>query len=146
MKNSKRLAYQKNSEMASEIFKDLNLNHMGIIIPKNKKNFIESKTGEKFIDDNIQGVSVCFVWDETINTYKEFITKEGRAKNYSLGFNHLCFDIENKEEMKVFHNRVIKNKIGLRLTVPEPSPTKQCNIVTFYKLYGLGIFEFNILE
>ena len=132
--------------MKPEIFKDLNLNHIGIIIPKNKTNFIESKTSKRFIQDNIQGVSVCFVWDETLDTYKEFITREGRAKNYPLGFNHLCFDIKNIKEMKELHKKIIKNQLGLRLTLPEPSPTKQCNIVTFYKLYGLGIFEFNILE
>ena len=105
--------------MKPEIFKDLNLNHIGIIIPKNKINFIESKTRKRFIQDNIQGVSV---------------------------FNHLCFDIKNIKEMKELHSKIIKNRLGLRLTLPEPSPTKQCNIVTFYKLYGLGIFEFNILE
>ena len=132
--------------MGNELFEDLKLNHIGIIIPIDMKNQIEVESGEFFLEDKIQGVSVCFVWDESLKLYKEYITQEGRAKNYSIGYNHICYDINSFDEMNKLHSNILKRRMGIRLTLPEPSPTKQCNIVTFYKLFGLGVFEFNILN
>jgi len=132
--------------MIEELFTDLEPNHIGIIIPLEMKGLLEKESGESFIEDKIQGVSVCFIWDESMKIYREYITKEGRAKNYQLGFNHICFDINSQQEMNELHKALLKNRIGVRLTLPEPSPTKQCNIVTFYKIIGMGIVEFNILS
>ncbi|MAM05065.1 MAG: hypothetical protein CMD06_03800 [Flavobacteriales bacterium] len=132
--------------MIKEIVYELDPNHIGIIIPCEIKNKIEKDSGNFFVEDKIQGVSVCFVWDESMNIFKEYITQEGRAKNYKLGYNHICFDIDTHHEMRKLHKKILKSRLGVRLTLPEPSPTKQCNIVTFYKILGLGIVEFNILD
>ena len=78
--------------MTDELFSDLEPNHIGIIIPLEMKGLLEKESGESFIEDKIQGVSVCFVWDEYMKIYKEYITQEGRAMNYQLGYNHICFE------------------------------------------------------
>lgn len=132
--------------MGMELIDDLKLNHIGIVVPISMKDQIEVESGELFLEDKIQGVSVCFVWDESLKLYKEYITKEGRAKNYSIGYNHICYDVDSLDKMNELHKNILKSRMGVRLTLPEPSPAKQCNIVTFYKLSGLGIFEFNILK
>ena len=132
--------------MSIELINDLNVNHIGIVIPLQMQGKIEDISQQAFIKDKIQGVSVCFVWDEEMKIYREYITQEGRAKDYPLGYNHICYDIESLEKMGQLHKNILKSKLGVRLTLPDPSPTKQCNIVTFYKLTGLGIFEFNILD
>ena len=51
-----------------------------------------------------------------------------------------------QQEINKLHKTFFKKRIGVRLTLPVPSPTKQCNIVTFYKIVGMGIVEFNILS
>tara|TARA_B100000795_G_C22397543_1_gene285834 strand:- start:39 stop:446 length:408 start_codon:yes stop_codon:yes gene_type:complete len=132
--------------MIKNMFDDLKVNHIGIIINRDLMHSIEKETGNLFIEDEIQGVWVCFVWDEALKLYKEYITKEGRVKNSQIGFNHVCYDINSQNEMNNLHNIFLKNRIGIRLTLPEPSPTDQCNIVTFYKIIGVGIVEFNILD
>ena len=132
--------------MIKNMFDDLKVNHIGIIINRDLMHSIEKETGNLFIEDEIQGVWVCFVWDESLKLYKEYITKEGRVKNSQIGFNHVCYDINSQNEMNNLHNIFLKNRIGIRLTLPEPSPTNECNIVTFYKIIGVGIVEFNILD
>ena len=132
--------------MDIKILNDLKINHIGIIVPVESKSRIEAESGEIFLEDEIQGVSVCFVWDEYLKTYKEYITQEGRASKYELGYNHICYDVDNQEAMSMLHTYFLKNKNGIRLTLPEPSPTKQCNIVTFYRINGAGIIEFNIVN
>ncbi len=132
--------------MIDQPFTDLEPNNIGIIIPLEMKDFLEEESGESFIEDKIQGVSVCFIWDEYMKIYKEYITQEGRALNYQLGYNHICFDVNSQDQMNDLHKTFLKKRTGVRLTLPEPSPTKQCNIVSFYKIVGMGIVEFNILE
>jgi len=132
--------------MIDDIFNDLKVNHIGIIINRDLMQSIEEQSGNLFIEDKIQGVWVCFVWDESLKLYKEYITKEGRVESAQIGFNHICYDINSQVEMNNLHNIFLKNRIGIRLTLPEPSPTEHCNIVTFYKIIGVGIVEFNILE
>jgi len=124
----------------------LKINHFGIVVPVNETKIIENEYGEKFVWDEIQGVSVCFVWDKRLNYYCEFITQEGRAKNYALGFNHICYNVEDHASMTTLHKEIIQQKQGIRLTLPEISPTKNCNLVSFYKLNNIGIVEFNILN
>jgi hypothetical protein len=128
------------------MFNDLKVNHVGIVVNRDAMSSIEKNSGNVFIEDKIQGVWVCFVWDDSLKLYKEYITREGRVKNAKIGFNHVCYDINSQTEMDTLHNILIKNRLGIRLTLPEPSPTKQCNIVTFYKIIGLGIVEFNIIN
>jgi hypothetical protein len=125
---------------------DLKLNHIGIVINRDSMITIEQDSGNKFIHDKIQGVYVCFVWDKYLNLYKEYITKEGRVKNAKMGFNHICYDIETHDEINKLHSYLLKNRLGIRLTLPEPSPVKHCNYVSFYKIVGIGIVEFNIKD
>lgn len=132
--------------MIDNYLSDLKLNHIGIVINRDSMISIERDSGNKFTHDKIQGVYVCFVWDKQLNLYKEYITKEGRVKNAKIGFNHICYDIETHDEMKKIHSFLLKNRHGIRLTLPEPSPVKQCNYVSFYKIVGIGIVEFNIKE
>ncbi len=132
--------------MDIKFLNDLKVNHIGIIIPVESKSRIEAESGKIFLEDEIQGVSVCFVWDEYLKTFKEYITQEGRASKYELGYNHICYDVDNQETMSMLHAYFLKNKNGIRLTLPEPSPTKQCKIVTFYRINGAGIIEFNIVN
>ena len=132
--------------MIENMFNDLKVNHIGIIVNRDLMHSIEKESGNLFIEDKIQGVWVCFVWDESLKLYKEYITKEGRVKNTQVGFNHVFYDINTQDEMKKLHNILLKNRIGIRLTLPESSPAKQCNVVSFYKIIGVGVVEFNIKE
>ena len=59
--------------MGMELIDDLKLNHIGIVVPISMKDQIEVESGELFLEDKIQGVSVCFVWDESLKLYKEYI-------------------------------------------------------------------------
>jgi len=132
--------------MIEKMLNDLQVNHIGIVVNRDAMTSIEKDSGNKFIEDKIQGVWVCFVWDESLKLFKEYITKEGRVKNAKIGFNHICYDINSQTEMDALHNMLLKKRIGIRLTLPESSPAEQCNIVTFYKFIGLGIVEFNIID
>ena len=119
--------------MIEEFFSDLKPNHIGIIIPLEMKGLLEKESGESFIEDKIQGVSVCFIWDEYMKIYKEYITQEGRAKNYQLGYNHICFDVNSQQEMNKLHKTFLKKRIGVRLTLPEPSPTNSAILLLFIR-------------
>jgi len=124
----------------------LTINHFGIIVPAGDVDKIEKESGNKFVRDDIQGVSVLFVWNNELNHFCEYITREGRAANYELGFNHICYDVGSTEEMNQIHKDIVLDKQGVRLTLLEPSPTKNCNKVAFYKLKNIGIVEFNVLD
>lgn len=118
------------------------INHIGVVINPNQINSFS----DKFIFDPIQKVHVSFKYSEIKKCYIEYITKEGRAKNYNLGFNHICYNVENIAKMEEFHKFIIKNNLGIRLTLPEKSILEICNYVTFYKLEFIGIVEFNIIK
>ena len=127
--------------MIDKIF-NLELNHIGIIIdPKEMVNF-----KEKFLFDPIQKVHVLFKFSKIKNCYIEYITREGRANNYLLGFNHLCFNLENENHLSIIHKFIIENDLGIRLTLPEKSIAKKCNIVTFYNLKFFNNIEFNLIK
>lgn len=126
---------------------DLEINHIGVVIECDDVGRIESQTGASFVWDDKQGVSVCFVKDERLGVFIEYITREGRASNYNLGFNHVCYNVGSSEIMSEMHDEILDKKMGIRLTLPEKSAaSNHCNMVTFYKLYGAGVVEYNILE
>jgi len=126
---------------------DLEINHIGVVIECDDVSEIESQTGAAFVWDDKQGVLVCFVRDERLGFFVEYITREGRASNYNLGFNHVCYNVQSSKLMSQMHEEIIDNKIGIRLTLPEKSAAEDyCNLVTFYKLFGIGIVEYNILD
>jgi hypothetical protein len=132
--------------MSSELLGGLKINHIGIVIDPGMREIIEKESGEYFIEDKVQGVSVCFVWDNYMKVFKEYITREGRAKNYNIGFSHICYDVSSQDAMNSLHKEIISKKIGIRLSLPEASPTKNCNIVTFYNMFAVGLVEYNIVN
>tara|TARA_B100001057_G_scaffold446114_1_gene484380 strand:+ start:12418 stop:12813 length:396 start_codon:yes stop_codon:yes gene_type:complete len=123
-------------------FNNLKINHIGIIINSEDKN----KFSEKFLYDPIQKVEVLFKFSQINNCFIEYITREGRAKNYELGFNHMCYNVENRKNLNKIHEYIITNNLGIRLTLPEKSISLNCNYVTFYKLKFFNNIEFNIKD
>ena len=109
----------------SDIF-NLKLNHIGIVIDSKEM----SDFDEKFIFDPIQSVHVLFKYSKINKCYIEYITREGRAKNYLIGFNHLCYDLENEDHLSKIHRYIINNDLGIRLTLLEKSVSDNCNFVT----------------
>ena len=121
---------------------DLSLNHIGIVIDKNSQNSFR----ENFLFDNIQGVHILFKFSEYFDCFIEYLTNEGRAKNYKLGFNHLCYNVKNFDQLDEIHRFIIQNDLGIRLTLPEKSISEHCNYVSFYQLKIFNIIEFNIIK
>lgn len=126
------------------ILERLKKHHIGVVVSPQDVQSLEKKFNKKFILDATQGVHVCFVWNEEMGLFVEYITQEGRAKNYSKGFHHICFDVESMEQMKTIETQIKDSKLGFRVTFPERSACQECAMVCFYKIHNLGIVEFNI--
>ena len=124
----------------------LEKHHIGIVIFPDEILVLEKKWNCKFHFDVIQGVHVCFRWNEQMNIYEEYITKEGRALNYIKGFHHICYNVNGQDQFQEIHDYIVKNKHGFRLTFLEKSGSKECNQVAFYNVKNLGIIELNVLE
>ena len=124
----------------------LEKHHIGIVIDLEKKSELEHKWDVSFHRDETQGVQVLFVQDEELGIYKEYITKEGRAKNYELGLHHICYNAKDHKEFQNIHKYLCSERRGMRLTFPEKSGSKECNYVAFYLLRGFGVVEINILD
>ena len=123
------------------------VNHVGIVIPIKHKQELEMEFDSSFVRDETQGCSVLFAFDNKLKTYKEFITQEGRAIKYELGFHHVCYDLKDLEEYKRLHRQLISNDSNVRLTMPEKSAAeKYCNFVSFYFIQNIGVVEFNIQD
>jgi hypothetical protein len=118
--------------------------HLGFVVSPDAVPAVETKFGKKFHDDKVQGVRVVFLWNEAMGLYEEYLTQEGRAKNYALGFNHICYELPSQEKLEEIDACVRKNKLGFRLTFLERSGSQECGMVCFYKINELGIVEFNI--
>ena len=87
-----------------------------------------------------------FIYDEELGLYREYIVKEGRAKNYEFGLNHICFNVDNVKSLNSIHKYLTTNQLAFRLTFPEKSGSEECNYIVFYKHKDFGIIEFNILS
>lgn len=123
------------------------VNHVGIVVPTKHIKELEIEFDSFFVRDETQGCSVLFAFDNKLNTYKEFITQEGRATKYEIGFHHVCYDLKDLEEYKGLHRQLISNGANVRLTMPEKSAAEDyCNFVSFYFIQNIGIVEFNILD
>ena len=122
----------------------LKKHHLGFVVAPESVPALEKKFGKSFHLDSIQGVKVVFIWNESMGLYEEYFTSEGRAKNYPLGFNHICFEIGSKEQLDQIDGWLRANKLGFRLTFLERSGSKECGMVCFYKVQNLGVVEFNI--
>jgi hypothetical protein len=132
--------------MINDYLSSLSVNHIGITIPSSMRQTLQSEFNSPFIRDDTQGVWVCFVWDEMLKIFKEYITQEGRASNYAMGFHHVCYDLESREDLTILHKQLLTSRLAVRLTLPELSPAPQCNYVSFYKITGIGTVEFNVVN
>tara|TARA_Y100001954_G_scaffold208736_1_gene233311 strand:- start:1251 stop:1652 length:402 start_codon:yes stop_codon:yes gene_type:complete len=124
----------------------LDKHHIGIVIDLEKKKELESRWNVSFHKDELQGVQVLFVKDEELGIYREYITNEGRAKNYNLGLHHICYNAKDNDHFKDIHTYLCSERRGVRLTFPEKSGSEECNYVAFYLLRGFGVVEINILD
>ncbi len=124
----------------------LKKHHIGVVVTPEEIPELEKKLGKKFILDATQGVQVCFTWSEDLNLFVEYITNEGRAKNYAKGFHHICYDVESMEQMKKIEAQIKSERLGFRVTFPERSACAECATVMFYKIKNVGIVEFNIRD
>lgn len=122
----------------------LKKHHLGFVVAPDSVPMLEKKFGKSFHSDAIQGISVCFLWNEATGLYDEYFTAEGRAKNYALGFNHICYEVPSNEKLDEFDAYLRENKLGFRLTFLERSGSQECGMVCFYKIEDQGIVELNI--
>jgi hypothetical protein len=123
------------------------VNHVGIVVPTKDVQELEMEFDTCFVRDETQGCCVLFAFDNKLKTYKEFITQEGRAIKYDLGFHHVCYDLKDFLEYKYLHTQLIASGANVRLTMPEKSAAENnCNFVSFYFIQNIGIVEFNILD
>ncbi len=125
---------------------DLKLHHIGIVIKKNKMKKLEKLYNKKFNLDKTQGVRVLFVKLNREYFFTEFIVKEGKSINQKIGFNHLCFNVKNKKQLKKIDKKIIDDKMGYPISDLVKSGSKECNFIKFYFLKGMGLIEFNILS
>lgn len=89
------------------MFSQLRKHHIGIIIDPAEIPSLEKKYYKKFHVDKIQGTRVMFVEDRELGIYKGLIVQEGRAKSIPVGFYHVCYSVDNKNELGLEY---IKNK------------------------------------
>ena len=122
----------------------LQKHHIGIVVDTFQVDSLKQQLNVAFHWDKIQGVNVAFHWNPFLNLYEEYFTLEGRAKNYKLGFHHVCYTVESSIQMKKIEEYLKKFNLGYRLTFPEKSGSPECEVVTFYYIHYVGIVEFNI--
>ena len=125
---------------------NLKSHQIGIIILKKDIKKIESYTKKKFKLDKLQGVRVLFYKKSINNFYDEYIVKEGKSSNQKLGFNHLCFSVENRKKYLQINNFIQKNKMGYPVSKLCLSGSKECNLIKFYFMKNFGLIELNILK
>ena len=118
------------------------VHHLGIAVTSSDFDLLAKN--KEINHDEIQGVRTIFESHPLFDCYIEYFTTTGRASNYQTGFNHVCYNMENRE---AFENQLAKWKsqgIGIQVTRIEKSGSPQCNFVVFCFISGIGIVEFNI--
>lgn len=128
------------------MFDKLEKHHIGFIIPKEEKEFIENKFGKSFTLDTIQGAHALFIYDKDLRIYIEYIVKEGRAANQKPGLAHVCYNLKNNLELKKVEDFIKNEKLGYRLTNLEKSGSKECGHIVFYYIKNIGLIELNLLK
>ena len=128
------------------MFDQLKKHHIGIIISDEQRKKIEKRLKRKFNMDKTQGSRVLFEKDPYLGFYKEYIVKEGRVEDRTLGFAHMCYNVENQSELNKIENFIDQNKIGLQITKLEKSGSEECGWVKFYFIKNHGIIELNLLK
>jgi len=124
----------------------LRKHHIGIIVSPKDILSIEKEYGKKFHIDKIQGSRVMFVEDEELGIYKELIVQEGRAKNIPTGFYHVCYSVDNKNELDTLELFIKEKKLGYPITQLEKSGSKECGWVKFFFIKNLGFIEINLIK
>ena len=124
----------------------LSKHHIGIIVSLKDIPSIEQKYGKKFHIDKIQGSRVMFVEDEELGIYKELIVQEGRAKNIPTGFYHVCYSVDNKNELDTLELFIKEKKLGYPITQLEKSGSKECGWIKFFFIKNLGFIEINLIK
>ena len=125
------------------MFSQLNKHHIGIIIDPKEIPSLEKKYSKIFNVDKTQGTRVMFVKDAELGIFKEFIVQEGRAKNIPTGFYHVCYSVENKNELEKLELFIKEKKLGYPVTQLEKSII--CYDNQFYKLGNTAIKIYDIL-
>ena len=128
------------------MLKLLSIHHLGLIISEKDVSLFEEKYSNKFHYDEIQGTRVMFNYDVELGFYKEFIVKEGRAKNQPIGFYHLCYSLEDVKQLEKLELYIKERKLGYPVTKLEKSGSSECGWVIFYFLKNFGFTEFNLLS
>jgi len=124
----------------------LSKHHIGIIVSPKDIPSIEQEYGKKFHIDKIQGSRVMFVEDEELGIYKELIVQEGRAKNIPTGFYHVCYSVDNKNELDTLELFIKEKKLGYPITQLEKSGSKECGWIKFFFIKNLGFIEINLIK
>ena len=124
----------------------LRKHHIGIIVSPKDILSIEQEYGKKFHIDKIQGSRVMFVEDEELGIYKELIVQEGRAKNIPTGFYHVCYSVDNKNELDTLELFIKEKKLGYPVTQLEKSGSKECGWVKFFFIKNFGFIEINVMN
>ena len=124
----------------------LRKHHIGIIVSPKDILSIEQEYGKKFHIDKIQGSRVMFVEDTELEIYKELIVQEGRAKNIPTGFYHVCYSVDNKNELDKLELFIKEKKLGYPVTQLEKSGSKECGWVKFFFIKYFGIVEINLIN
>ena len=125
---------------------NLEKHHIGIIVSPKDIPSIEQEYGKKFHIDKIQGSRVMFVEDEELGIYKELIVQEGRAKNIPTGFYHVCYSVDNKNELDTLELFIKEKKLGYPITQLEKSGSKECGWIKFFFIKNLGFIEINLIN
>ena len=125
---------------------NLEKHHIGIIVSPKDILSIEQEYGKKFHIDKIQGSRVMFVEDAELGIYKELIVQEGRAKNIPTGFYHVCYSVDNKNELDTLELFIKEKKLGYPITQLEKSGSKECGWIKFFFIKNLGFIEINLIK
>ena len=128
------------------MFSQLNKHHIGIIIDPKEIPSLEKKYSKIFNVDKTQGTRVMFVKDAELGIFKEFIVQEGRAKNIPTGFYHVCYSVENKNELEKLELFIKEKKLGYPVTQLEKSGSKECGWVKFFFIKIFGFIEINLIN
>jgi len=122
----------------------LKKHHIGIIVSDQQVGFLEKKYKGHFHMDETQGTRVMFVPDDELGMYREYIVKEGRAKNLALGFAHFCYCLSDNNALKCFKKNIKENKLGYPVTKLEKSGSLECGLVQFFFIKNHGLIEINV--
>ena len=125
---------------------NLEKHHIGIIVSPKDILAIEQEYGKKFHIDKIQGSRIMFIEDEELGIYKELIVQEGRAKNIPIGFYHVCYSVDNKNELDKLELFIKEKKLGYPITQLEKSGSKECGWIKFFFIKNLGFIEINLIN